>query len=218
MQIEGGRLVSVTEVGAPVGTCVEVADLLYNVPARLKFLKGEATEASHITELVARVAMAHPQLHVRLRHNGRTALDVPPDRDALGRAQALLGARDRGAAWCPRRGEEGGVRVSAFLGAPELAQTTARGVQLFVGRRPVRDRGLLHAVAMGYGELVPRGRYPIAIVHARRAGRRGRHQRPPAEARGPVRRRERGLRGRPPRRAGGRRARAVARRGRRPRR
>ena len=64
----------------------------------------------------------------------------------------------------PATGQEGGVRVITYLGAPELAQTTARGVQLFVGKRPVRDRGLLHAIAMGYGELVPRGRYPVAIV------------------------------------------------------
>ncbi|HSN26916.1 MAG TPA: DNA mismatch repair endonuclease MutL, partial [Kofleriaceae bacterium] len=163
VQIEASKVLTVTEIGAPVGTCVEVTDLLYNVPARLKFLKGEATEASHITELVARIAMAHPSLHVRLRHNGRVALDVAPDRDALGRAQALLGARVA-ARMVGATGEEGGIRVRAFLGAPELAQTTARGVQLFVGRRAVRDRGLLHAIAMGYGELVPRGRYPVAIV------------------------------------------------------
>jgi DNA mismatch repair protein MutL len=163
VHIEGGKLLSVTEVGAPVGTSVEVTDLLYNVPARLKFLKGEGTEASHITELVARVAMAHQGLHLRLRHNGRTALDVPPDRDTLARAQALLGPRIA-ARMIPAAGEEGGVRVTCLLGAPELAQTTARGVQLFVGKRPVRDRALLHALAMGYGELVPRGRYPVAIV------------------------------------------------------
>jgi DNA mismatch repair protein MutL len=163
VHIEGGTLLSVSEVGAPVGTCVEVSDLLYNMPARLKFLKGEATEASHVSELVARVAMAHPSLHVKLRHNGKTALDVPPDRDALGRAQALLGAKVA-ARVVAAAGEEGGVRVACFLGAPELAQTTARGVQLFVGKRPVRDRGLLHAITMGYGELVPRGRHPVAIV------------------------------------------------------
>lgn len=162
--IEASRVVSVTEVGAPAGTTIEVADLLANLPARLKFLKGEATEASHITELVARVAMAHPRLHLRLKHNGRTALEVPPDRDGLARAQALLGARVA-ARLVAAAGEEAGVRVAAYLGAPELAQATARGVQLFVGRRPIRDRGLLHAIAMGYGELVPRGRYPIAVVH-----------------------------------------------------
>jgi DNA mismatch repair protein MutL len=161
--IEAGRLVSVSDAGAPVGTTVEVADLLHNVPARLKFLKGEATEASHITELVCKIAMAYPRLHVRLRHNGRTALDAPPDRDGFARAQALLGPRVA-ARMVPVSGEESGVRVTAYLGAPELAQATARGVQLFVGRRPVRDRGLLHALAMGYGELVPRGRYPFAIV------------------------------------------------------
>ena len=161
--VHGGRVEGVTEVGAPVGTCVEVAELFCTVPARLKFLKAEGTEAAHVTELVARLAMAHPELHVKLKHNGRTALDAPPDRDGLARAQALLGARiaERMVA---ASGEEGGVRVTCFLGAPELAQTTARGVQLFVGRRAVRDRGLLHALAMGYGELVARGRYPIAIV------------------------------------------------------
>ncbi len=161
--IEAGRVISVSEAGAPIGTTVEVADLLHNLPARLKFLKGEATEASQVTELVAKIAMAHPRLHVKLRHNGRTALEAPPDRDGFARAQALLGPRIA-ARMVPVTGEESGVRVTAYLGAPELAQATARGVQLFVGRRPVRDRGLLHALAMGYGELVPRGRYPIAIV------------------------------------------------------
>lgn len=164
ISIEGSRIVEVGEVGAPVGTTIEVADLLFNVPARLKFLKGEATEASHITELCTRVAMAHPALHLRLRHNGRTAVETPPDRDGFARAQALLGARIA-ARLIPVTGEESGVRVAAYLGAPELAQATARGVQLFVGKRPVRDRGLLHALAMGYGELVPRGRYPIAVIH-----------------------------------------------------
>ncbi len=163
IEFEAGRLVGVTEVGGPVGTTVEVADLLHNLPARLKFLKGEATEASHVTELISKVAMSHPQLHLRLRHNARTALDVPPDRDGFARASALLGSRVA-SRMAQISGEEAGIRISAYLGAPELAQATARGVQLFVGRRPVRDRGLLHAITMGYGELVPRGRYPIAIV------------------------------------------------------
>ena len=162
--LEASKVVSVGEAGAPVGTTLEVADLLHNLPARLKFLKGEATEASHVTDLIAKVAMAHPELHLRLKHNGRTALETPPDRDGFARAQALLGGRIA-ARLVASSGEENGIRVSAYLGAPELAQATARGVQLFVGKRPIRDRGLLHAVTMGYGELIPRGRYPIAIVH-----------------------------------------------------
>lgn len=161
--LEHGRVVSVSEVGAAPGTTVEVSELFGNVPARLKFLKGEATEASHVTEAVSRLAMAHPHVHFRLRHNGRAVIDVPPDRDGFARAVALLGAR-LGQRLHRVHGQEQGFAVEAFLAAPELAQTTARGVQLFVGRRAVRDRGLLHAVTMGYGELVARGRYPVAIV------------------------------------------------------
>jgi DNA mismatch repair protein MutL len=163
VQIEGGKLVSVTEVGAAVGTAVEVRDLLYNVPARLKFLRGEATEASHITDFIGKVALAYPQLHLRLRHGGRSILDTPPDHDGFARVAAVLGPRVA-ARMVAVSGQESGFRVSAYLATPDLAQTTARGVQLFVGRRPVRDRNLLHAVAMGYGELVPRGRYPLAII------------------------------------------------------
>jgi DNA mismatch repair protein MutL len=161
--VEASRLVAVVECGAATGTTIEVVDLLHNLPARLKFMKGEATEASHITDLVAKLAMAHPTVHFRLKHNGRTALELPPDRDGFARAQALLGPRVA-QRLVTAKGEEAGLRVTAYLAAPDLAQTTARGVQLFVGRRPVRDRGLLHAVTMGYGELIPRGRYPVAVV------------------------------------------------------
>ena len=125
VEVDAGRVVSVGEVGAPVGTTVEVADLFAAVPARLKFLKGEGTEAAHVTELVARVAMAHPHLHLRLRHNGRVAIETPPDRDGLARAHALLGARVA-ARLVSSSGEEGGVRVTAYLGAPRARRTPSR--------------------------------------------------------------------------------------------
>lgn len=161
--VDAGTVVEAGEVGAAVGTVVEVRDLLYNVPARLKFMKGDATEASHVTDAVSKIAMANPGVHVRLKHSGRKAIDVAPHGDGFERARALLGARF-GDRLHPARGEEGGVVVHAYLAAPELAQSTSRGVQLYVGRRPVRDRGLLHALSMGYGELIPRGRYPVAVV------------------------------------------------------
>jgi DNA mismatch repair protein MutL len=161
--VEGGRVVEVAQVGVPVGTVVEVRDLLYNLPARLKFLKGDATEAAHITEVVSKLAMAHADVHVRLRHGPRKTIDAPPHVDGFERAQALLGAR-LGGKMHRAEGEEHGVRVVAYLAAPELAQSTSRGAQLFVARRPVRDRGLLHALGLGYGELLPRGRYPVAVL------------------------------------------------------
>ena len=162
INVLGGRPVDDTVVGAPVGTTVEVADLLHNVPARLKFLRGEATEASHVSETVLRLAMAHPEVGFRLRHGGRMAFEVGPN-ELSARVRALLGSRLAERMHLVEH-EENGVRVRAFLAAPDLAQTTSRGVQLFAGRRWIRDRGLLQAVTMGYGELVPRGRYPVVVV------------------------------------------------------
>jgi DNA mismatch repair protein MutL len=160
--LNAGRVESENLLGAPVGTCVEVADLLFNVPARLKFLRGEVTEASHITETVLRLAMAHPEVAFRLRHGGRIAFECAASELAV-RVRGLLGGRLAERMHLVEH-EENGVRVRAFLAAPDLAQTTSRGVQLFAGRRWIRDRALLQAVTMGYGELVPRGRYPVAVA------------------------------------------------------
>lgn len=161
--IDGGRIQSVSEVGAPAGTQIEIRDLLHNVPARLKFLKGNPTEASHVTDVVNKLAMAHPRVHVRLKHGKRTAIDAPMHASRMERVRALLGSR-MGRRIHRAQGTENGVQVDAYLSAPELAQTTTRGVQLYVGLRPVKDRGLLHAIHMGYGELVPKGRYPVVVL------------------------------------------------------
>jgi DNA mismatch repair protein MutL len=161
--VEAGRLVDQSEIGAAVGTVIEIRDLLGNVPARLKFLKGDPTETAHVSEVVSKLAMAHPGVHVQLRSGGRKSIDAPPHPSGFERARCLLGARFSGRLH-PAQGEENRVVIEAYLAAPELAQSTARGLQLYVGRRAVRDRGLLHAVVMGYGELIPKGRYPVAVL------------------------------------------------------
>ena len=163
IRIEGGTIVERCEVGAPVGTCIEVSDLLFNVPARRKFLKGEATETSHITDVVSKLALANPGVHMRLKNRSRTTLNAPGHTNYEDRVHAVMGTR-LGARVEQVRGEYGGVSVQAFLGEPDLAQSTTRGLQIFVGKRPIRDRGILHAIMQGYNELIPRGRYPVAVV------------------------------------------------------
>ncbi len=163
LEAEGGVVREVRAAGAPVGTQIEVRDLLWNVPARLKFLKAEPTEAAHVTEAVSRLALAHPSVTFRLRHGGRLALELPGHPTLAERGRAIAGRR-LGARLFYAEGVEGGVAVRLLLAPPDEAQTTSRGVSLFVGRRSVRDRGLLHALLMGFGELVPSGRYPVAYV------------------------------------------------------
>jgi len=164
LMIEGGVPGEGRAVGAPPGTQVDVQELFANVPARLKFVKGEPTEAAHVVDAVLRAALAFPEVHFRLRSDGRAVLDLPPHASGLERARAAMGKPRQPAQLHEAAGEESGVRVEAYLGAPSESATTTRGTHLYVNRRYVRDRGLLQAVLMGYGELIERGRYPLAVV------------------------------------------------------
>ncbi len=167
--VEAGVETDAGDVGMAEGTQLEVRDLFFNTPARLKFLKSEATEAANVSEAVLRLALANPEVHFRLRANGRTTLDLPPHRDMAERVRAAL-ARRGARVLHEAEGEEGGIKVRVFLASPEEAAPAGRSTFLFVGRRFVRDRALLHALAQGYGELLEKGRYPLAALFVDVAG------------------------------------------------
>jgi DNA mismatch repair protein MutL len=163
LTVEAGAETDAREVGMPVGTDVEVRDLFFNTPARAKFGKSEATETANVSEAMLRLALAHPGAHLKLRVTGRVAMDLPPHRDLGERVRAALARRGAGALH-EADGEEGGCRVRAFMAGPEEATNTARNTFLFVGGRFVRDRALLHALALAYGPLLDKGRYPLAAL------------------------------------------------------
>ncbi|MDB4966242.1 MAG: mismatch repair protein MutL [Myxococcales bacterium] len=165
LTVEGGLAGDGRRVGGPVGTRIEVRDLLMNVPARLKFLRGEATESAHVAEAVLRLALAFPSVHFRLRSDGRANHDLPSHPNGFERARVALGRGKTPAKLHRADGEEGGMRVEAYLGSPADSANTSRGSYLYVNRRFVRDRSLLHSLVMGYGETLDRGRYPLAVVH-----------------------------------------------------
>jgi DNA mismatch repair protein MutL len=164
LSVDGGVAGEGRRVGGPVGTRVAVRELFGNVPARLKFVKGEATESAHVAETVLRLALAFPQLHFRLRSDGRLALDLAPHATGIERARVALGRGRAPAKLHAASGEEHGVAVAAYLGSPAESANTSRSSYLFVNQRFVRDRSLLHAVTLGYGETLERGRYPLAVV------------------------------------------------------
>jgi DNA mismatch repair protein MutL len=163
LTVEAGVETEARETGMPAGTQVEVRDLFFNTPARAKFLKAEATETANAAEAMLRLGLAHPAVHLRLRVSGRVALDLPVHRDLAERVRAAL-ARRGASALHEATGEEGGTHVRAFLAGPDEVSTTARSTFLFVGGRFVRDRSLLHALALGYGPLLEKGRYPLAAL------------------------------------------------------
>ena len=160
IRTEGSEIVEVGPAGAAPGTQIEIRELFFNMPARRKFLKSEAAEAAAIGETMLRLALANPGVHFRLVQGERVALDLPPHATALERARAALPRTSLFVA----EGAEAGIFVQALLTPPEESGATSRGLYVLVNGRGVRDRALSHAVTMGFGELIPRGRYPQGVL------------------------------------------------------
>jgi len=161
--VEGGRVVSVEEAGAPAGTRVEVADLFFNVPARLKFLKSRPTELGHVTDWLVRLGLANPAVGFVLAEQGRGLLRAEPTSDPRERIAALLG-RELFDTLYAVDGHAGDVRVTGWAAGPQRANTTGREIFTFVNGRYVRDRALLHAVSRAYEGVLPVGRSPACVL------------------------------------------------------
>jgi DNA mismatch repair protein MutL len=163
IEVAGGQVLSVEEAGAPQGTTVTVQDLFFNVPARKKFLKRASTEQSHAVDAVLRLAIPRAGVGIVLREGDRTLVRVSQTATVEERAVEALGAGVQGSL-LPFEASVRGIRVRGLAASPEFAQGSARGVWLFVNGRAIRDRQLTHAVLRAYGEVIPHGRYPSALV------------------------------------------------------
>jgi DNA mismatch repair protein MutL len=160
---EGGGSKGLRPTAAARGTTVAVHDIFFNVPARRKFLKSPATELSHICDVINRIALAHPAVHFRLEHDGRTIGDYPAVGDARDRLQQVLGReviKDI-ALFSWRLGE---LSVYGFLSAAPASFPNARYLYTYVNRRYVRDKVLTHAVLQGYENLLMKGQYPAVVL------------------------------------------------------
>jgi DNA mismatch repair protein MutL len=166
IRVAPGQVRDERTTGGPPGTRVEVADLFANVPARRKFLKSANTEWGHVADWLARAALALPAVHFEIWRDDRAALVWPGASDPLDRVAAVLGEADA-AAFVPVCREEGATAIEGFVSRPDRHRPTLAGVHLFVNRRPVRDRTLQHALVEVYRDLLPRGRFPSAVLFLR---------------------------------------------------
>ena len=164
IEVEGGAAPRIADAGAPPGTTVEVRDLFWNVPARRKFLKKAQTEQSQCVDAVLRLALPRPDVAFSVRDGDRALAQLQAGPDMLAsRAEEALGREVRGQL-VPFAGECRSARAHGLLVSPAVEYGSARNVWLFVNGRAIRDRSLTHAVLRAYGELMPHGRYPGAIV------------------------------------------------------
>jgi len=163
VRTEAGAVVEVREAGAAEGTSVTVRELFAPVPARRKFLKSAATELGHVVELVTRQSLAATGVHFRLLHGGRELAVYPPVASVEERVRQVLG-RDRTQGGRVFAAERLGVALKGFVLSPHVSFASGRYLYTFVNGRAVRDRALTHAVVEAYASLIPRGRWPGAVV------------------------------------------------------
>ena len=181
VEFAGGKLIGVKPAGLPSGTSISVADIFYCVPARRKFLKSETTELGHIASLVTHYALAHPDCQFLLKTPTQEILNCTPVEKLSERVYQLFGrqALDELTEITPTEGpvrsaiteppleaEERAatLRVSGFTSRPEVQRTNRNGIYIFVNRRLVRDRLLLHAIGEAYRNIMPPGVFPFVLL------------------------------------------------------
>jgi DNA mismatch repair protein MutL len=148
--------------GSP-GTRIEVRHLFYNTPVRRKFLRTTATEMGHICEMFTRLALAHPGLHLTLKHNSKHVYEVPATAGLLERLGLFFGAEVRDRLY-PIDVPGGPVKLTGYVADPACERGTAKMQYLFLNGRWIRDRSLGHALQEAYRGLLMTGRYAVAFL------------------------------------------------------
>ena len=168
IQAEGGGRSAVRPAAHVAGTTIEVRDLFFNVPARRKFVRSDATESGHIVRLVERLALSRPDISFQLRSGERVVLDAPAaeasQQSVAPRVQAILG-NDFLEQALPFEHTAGPVSVAGWLGLPTASRGAADRQFWFVNGRSVRDRLLMNAVRLGYRDVLFHGRYPAYVLY-----------------------------------------------------
>ncbi len=168
IKMEGGTLLQRRSIGAPAGTVISVENLFFNVPARLKFLKSDSAERSHISRIVSRYAMAYPHVRFRLEHDNRTVFQTTGSGNLQDVLVSVYNA-DTAKQMLPvkqpdERVEEHTTRVSGYISAPSLNRGNNREITFFVNGRWVQDRKLQAAVTQAYHTMLMVQRYPYVVL------------------------------------------------------
>jgi DNA mismatch repair protein MutL len=192
IEINGGKLLRVEEVGLPAGTSITMRDLFFNVPARKKFLKAESTELSHIASLATHYALAHPEKHFELHSLTNAMLVAPPVASHAERIYQIFGKETvdqlipiaaavelqriglpQPPPWARREPEDengsgakepGEVRVHGFASKPEIQKLNRGSIYIFVNQRLIRDRLVQHAITEAYRNILPPTVFPVVLL------------------------------------------------------
>jgi DNA mismatch repair protein MutL len=181
IEFAGGKLINVKPAGLPAGTTISVTDIFYCVPARRKFLKSDTTELGHIASLVTHYALANPGKQFILTTPTQEIINCPPAERLADRVYQLFGRQaleelvEIPAVSAPFRAaitepalepeeEKASLTVTGFTSRPDIQRTNRNGIYIFVNRRLVRDRLILHAIHEAYRNILPPAVFPATLL------------------------------------------------------
>ncbi|WP_026842368.1 DNA mismatch repair endonuclease MutL [Citrifermentans bremense] len=159
---EGGRIKEVKECGMAVGTVISVRNLFFNTPARLKFMKSAETEGGHVGELLTRLAISRPEVRFTYKNDGKVVFRAL-DADLKERVATMLG-RSIASFLYPVSYQEGGLKVSGLVAAPECSRSAGSHLYTYINGRFIKDKVVQHALLQAYRNFLERGRYPVVAV------------------------------------------------------
>jgi len=162
--IEGGKLIDVKDAARKTGTTLSVRDLFFNTPARRKFMRSEATENFHLTQIIQHYALAHPEIYFTLTNNGREILRVSPAKDLRERAFQIFGGNLIESLLKVEGGREYIAKISGYVSAPRERRTTRDAQYFFINGRFVRDKIITGGLLEGFRSVLPHGVYPVAFL------------------------------------------------------
>jgi DNA mismatch repair protein MutL len=170
IRLEGGQQVSLKPAGSPAGTIITIENLFYNVPARLKFLKANATEAGHVYRIVSHYALAYPHIRFILQNDNRVTFQTGGNGDlfdalaavfSLETARQMLEVAHQEVE--PQSSSE--IAIDGYAGTPALHRGSRDQLIFFVNRRWIQDKSLNQAVTQAYHTFLPVGRFPVAVLN-----------------------------------------------------
>jgi len=164
IQIEGGKIKKVEQLGLPVGTIVEVKNLFFNLPARKKFLRKDQTELGHAADVVSKLALARPDVSFRLFHQDRLMLDLRQEKALPERLAALLGRSLLRDMLSVEEVFNETLGLTGLISRPDLNRSSTSHIYTFINGRYIRDRVIQHAIMEGYRHLLMKGRYPVVAL------------------------------------------------------
>ena len=162
--IEGGKLVDVKDAARSGGTTISVRDLFFNTPARRKFMRSEATENYHLTNIVTHYALANAEIAFTLTNNGREIFRLAPAKNLRERAFQIFGADLIESLLPVAGGRDFVANVSGFVSAPRERRTTRDAQYFFINGRFVRDKIISGGLVEGFRSVLPHGVYPVAFL------------------------------------------------------